>query len=114
MALYPRLLGFDDAGNPVEAKILLHPFKALLGEVARGELTMGQARDAIPSISRGGVPLTPAEETEAIALLTSITSLGTATAKLARAQEIDDVLIAGEHRTTGYHTPTLVQTRLGG
>lgn len=110
MALYDRLLGRDDAGGPVEGKIRLHGFNALLGEVARGRLTNAQARDAVPLLARG-VPLTAAEGQEALTPLGTIS--GSATAKLGRAKEIEDVLTLAEAGVTQYDTPAEVQARLG-
>jgi glycyl-tRNA synthetase beta subunit len=116
MALYERLLGRDDNGVKVEGKIPIHQFQAVLAERARGMLTTNAAaRDVINSIitNRGGQPLSPAEETEAVTLLTTITSLANATAKLARAKEIDDVLMLGDFGPAGYVTPTQIKARLG-
>lgn len=110
MALYERLLGRNDAGQAIEGKIRLHGFNAVLAEFARGALTGAQANAAIDQLSKGG-PLTASERTEAQTLVNSIA--GSATAKLARAKEIDDVLILGEFAITQYDTPTEVKTRLG-
>lgn len=105
MGLYERLIGVD-ADNP---KIPVHGFSSVLGEFARGNLTGQQAQDAITVFS--GAPLTAGEVTEAQALLATVT--GTAPAKLARAKEIDDVLILAEHRVAQYDTAAEVKTRLG-
>lgn len=110
MGLYDRLLGRDDLGARVQGKIAIHSFQALMAEVARGRLTGAQARDLIPSIAKG-VPLTASEASEASTLLGTIS--GSGTARLARAKEIDDVLLLGERGATGYSTPTEVKTRLG-
>lgn len=105
MALYDRLIGID-ADNP---KIPVHGFSAVLGEFARGALTGAQAQAGIELFS--GAPLTAAEVVEAQALLATVT--GTAPAKLARAKEIDDVLMLAEHRLAQYDTAAEVKTRLG-
>lgn len=104
MGLYERLMGLDP--NP---QIPIHYFSATMGEFARGRITLAQAQ-AIASAA-SGVPLTAGEVTEAATLLGTIT--GAATAKLARAKEIDDVLLLAEQRMPQYSTPALVRTRLG-
>ena len=110
MALYERLLKRDDAGNSVSGGIPIHGFQAVMGERARGTLTTNiAARDCLNSFI--SPPLTPSEETEAITLLNTIS--GSTTAKLARAKEIDDVLMLGEHAAAGYSTPSAIKTRLG-
>lgn len=112
MALYERLLGRVDNPQPdtrVEFKIGLHGFNGVIAEFSRGRLTGAQAQAAITLLS--GAPLDAGEVTEIQALLATIT--GTATAKLARAKEIDDVLILGEHGVVQYDSPTKVKTRLG-
>lgn len=105
MALYDRLMGL---GNNV-AKIPLHQFISTLAEFGRGKLTGAQAQAIIEAIS--GSPLDAGEAAEAQALLATIT--GTATAKLARAKEIDDVLLLAETLAPGYDTTAAVKTRLG-
>lgn len=110
MALYERLLGRNDAGERVDGKIRLHGFNAVMGEVARGRLTGAQANAAIDLLSKAG-PLDASERTEAQTLVASIA--GSATAKLARAKEIEDVLMLAEAGVVQYDTPTEVKTRLG-
>jgi len=105
MGLYERLLGVD----PDNPKIPIHGFASTMAEVARGQLTGAQAQTAIGQFS--GAPLTAAEAAEATTLLNTIT--GTGTAKLARAKEIDDTLILGEHRVVQYDTAAELKTRLG-
>jgi hypothetical protein len=105
MGLYERLLG-----TTADEKITVHQFQAVMGERARGALaTNAAARDAINSILQQD--LSASEEQEAITLLNTIA--GSATAKLARAKEIDDVLLLAESGVTGYATPAQVKTRLG-
>jgi len=110
MALYDRLLGRDDSGAPIEAgKIPVHQFQALMAEVARGRISGAQAQTAVVALS--GLALSASEVTEAQTLLATVA--GTAAAKLARAKEIDDVLLLAEASAPGYDTPALVKTRLG-
>lgn len=109
MGLYDRVIGRDDQGRGVDGKIPVHVFNAVFAEYARSQMTGGQAQAAVEAAS--GAPLTSAEALEAQALLTTVT--GSATARLARAKVIEDVLILGEHNTPGYQTPTQVRTRLG-
>ena len=104
MGLYERLMGLD-----VAPKIQVHQFQATVGEFARGRLTLAQAQAVIDTLS--GAPLSASEITEAQTLLGTVT--GSATAKLARAKEIDDVLLLAEELAPGYGTPALVKTRLG-
>lgn len=109
MALYDRLIGFNDAGDRVDNKIPLHQFASLLAEFGRGKLTGQQAQDAIVALT--GAPLDAAGIAEATTLLQTIA--GTAVAKLARAVEIQDVLILGEGRIVQYDTPAEIKVRLG-
>jgi S1-C subfamily serine protease len=60
MAPYDRLLGRDDAGNPVANKIPIHQFQAAVAEWSRAKLTGVQANSIITAVS--GAPLTPAEQ----------------------------------------------------
>lgn len=100
-------------------KLPVHATSALLRERARGQLTNAAAQAALDALS--GEPLRSAQDvngradtTEALALLTSITSAGNATAQLARAGLIDDVfLLAEDGRVDLYATPARVRTRLG-
>lgn len=115
MALYARLLGRDDSGTAVANKIPVHQFVAILAEFARGQRTGTEANALIDRVS--GAPLTAPEKTEATTLVGTIT--GTAAAKLARAKEIDDVLMIAEQLpapytgTEPYDLPAQVKTRLG-
>jgi hypothetical protein len=92
-----------------EPKISVHHFQAALAEFARTQITGAQAQALIEQSS--GAPLSASEATEAQALLATIT--GNATAKLARAKEIDDVLLLAEGTLVPYNTPQAVATRLG-
>lgn len=103
--LYERLAGGTSDTDP---KIPVHAFVAILAEFARGRMTGAQAQTAINAVS--GAPLTANEVTQAQALLATVA--GSATAKLARAKEIDDVLLLAEHRAPGYSAAE-VATRLG-
>lgn len=104
MPLYERLMGIGDV-----VKIPVHQFQAAVGEFGRGRLTQAQAQAVIESVS--GAPLAPDEVTDTQTLLNTVT--GTATAKLARATEIDHVLMLAERRPPGYDTVAAVKTRLG-
>lgn len=104
MALYDRLAGTSDA----VPKIPVHSFVAILAEFARGRMTGAQAQAAINAVS--GEPLSASEVTQAQALLATV--VGSATAKLARAKEIDDVLLLAESRVPGYSAAEIV-VRLG-
>lgn len=105
MPLYERLMGWTEE----DVKISVHAFTALMREFARGRITGAQAQRGIESVS--GEPLSPEAVTEAQSLLASIT--GNATAKLARAGEIDDVLMLAEAGVPPYDTPSAVRARLG-
>lgn len=111
MALYERLIGNDDAGNRVGGRIPPHGFSATMGEFARGRINGAQAQAAIEAMS--GLPLDAGEVAEAQTLLGTITNAGNATAKLARAKEIDDVLMLGELGAPAYDTPSEIKARLG-
>jgi hypothetical protein len=110
MPLYERLCGRDEAGN---ASLLKQPdghlFPSLLGEVARGRLTGAQARAILET--NLGEAISAGEATEATTLLGTIS--GSATAKLLRAKEIEDVLNLAHMRVAGYDRPSLVSARLG-
>lgn len=119
MALIERLMGVDEATHG--SKVPVHAFAATLRERARTRLDNPRAIAQIDALlpqdnpERGTVadPLRPADLTEANALLTSITSAGNATAQLARATLIDDVLLLAEARAPEYDTPAKVRTKLG-
>lgn len=104
MGLYERLMGIDP-----KPTIPVHQFTAIMAEVARGRLTGAQAQTAIAEVS-DGQPLDAGEVSEAQALLATIT--GSATAKLARAKEIDDVLMLGG-LISAYSDASAVRLRLG-
>ena len=104
MGLYERLMGLGP-----DPRIPIHYFSATMSEFARGRITGAQAQAIVSTSS--GAPLTAAEITEANTLLGTIS--GSAAVKLARAKEIDDVLMLAEREFVPYNTPTLVKTRLG-
>jgi hypothetical protein len=105
VALYDRIIGID-ADNP---KIPVHAFAALMGEFARSRITGQQAQAGVELTS--GAPLAAGEITEAQALLATVT--GTATARLLRAKEIEDVLMLAENGIAGYTTSDEIKLRLG-
>ena len=92
-----------------EVRIPVHFFQAALAEVGRGRMTGAQAQSAVEIAS--GQALSAAEVVEATTLLATIS--GSTTAKLARAKEIDDVLLLAQHRVERYDTPLAVALRLG-
>lgn len=104
MGLYERLIGSDG-----EARIPVHAFQATLAEFARGAITGPQAQTIIAAVS--SAPLQPAEVTEAQTLLATFT--GDATAKLARAAEVDHVLLLADVLAPGYDTAQALRDRLG-
>lgn len=110
MALIERLFGFDEPVNG--PKLPVHGFAAVLRERARGQLTNAAAQAQVDALS--GEPLrNPADTSEALALLNSITVAGNAQAQLNRAVLIDDVLLLAEARAPAYDTPAKVRARLG-
>jgi hypothetical protein len=104
MAPYDRLLGRDDAGNPVANKIPIHQFQAAVAEYSRAKLTGVQANSIITAVS--GEPLTPAEQTEVQTLVNTVISIAvtgsTAAQGDGRSQramrlfEIDQVLLLAD------------------
>ena len=114
MGLYERLMGVEDPRIPV------HQFQAAAAEWARGSITGAQANTLIAAT---GAPLTGPEQTEAQALVNTVTSIpitGSATAqadgrarRALRMFEIDQVLMLAELRTAPYDTAAAVRTRLG-
>lgn len=121
MPLYDRLIGFDDAGNPVDNKIGVHAFQSTAAEWARGKLTQAQANAIVTAMT--GVGLSASEQSEAQTLVNTVTSIpitGSATAiadgrarRALRVQEIDQVLLLADIRAPGYDTPTAVKAKLG-
>jgi hypothetical protein len=125
MGLYESLLGRDDNLNHEPRVIPPRLFLAALAEFARGALTAQQAKDAVRPFAYSdrtffprqlvGSPvvagLTNEEALEAQTLLDTVT--GTGVQKLARAKEIEDVLVMAEYFVAGYRTPSQVKTRLG-
>lgn len=112
MTLAGRLMGIE--GGPLDdnvagTKIPVHAFQAVLAEFARGKLTGAQVQEIIAAVS--GAPLAPGEATSAQAVMASIT--GSATAKLARVNEIDHVCLLAELGVPGYDTVAAVNAKLG-
>lgn len=93
MALYERLVGFE---NP---KIPVHQFMALLAERRRGQVTNQQVVDALG--------LDPAERTELLALVTRVQ------ADTLTAIEIHDVLMLAEAGWAPYGSVAAVKARFG-
>ena len=69
MALLSRLTGIDLPLDETSqrSRIHVHEFGGLIREILRGKLTPAQARDAL-NATPNAIPLTPAEESEALAL----------------------------------------------
>jgi hypothetical protein len=114
MALYDRLLGVDDAGQPVTGQIPIHQFQACAAEWAKGRITGAQAQSIITAVS--GSALTSAEQTEAQTLIDTVPTGGTTANQAARALrmlEIDQVLLLADAGVPGYSTPTEVKAKLG-
>jgi hypothetical protein len=80
-----------------------------LAEFARGSLTGAEAQAGITLVS--GAPLDAGEIAEVNALLATVA--GSVTAKIARANLINDVLMLSEFRIVQYNTPTKVKAKLG-
>lgn len=110
--LVERLMGVNTDGR---RKVPIHQFQAAAAEWARGRMTAAQAIAMFE--------LTAAEQTEAQALVATVTSIaiaGTAVQQAdararqaLRMQEIDHVLLLAEAQVAPYDTPAKVRTRLG-
>lgn len=114
MALYDRLLGRNDAGQPVLNRIPIHQFQSTIAEWARGRITGAQANAIITALS--GAALDAGEVTEATTLVNTVPTGATTANKADRAlrlQEIDHVLLLADAQSPGYTTPALVKARLG-
>lgn len=114
MALYDRLLGRDDAGNPVANKIPVHQFQALAAEWQRGRITGAQASAAIQGLS--GAALSAGEQTEAQTLVNTVPAGSTTANQVARALrilEIDEIMLLADMLVAGYDTPTAIRAKLG-
>lgn len=94
MAPYDRLLGRDDAGNPVANKIPIHQFQAAVAEWSRAKLTGVQANSIITAVS--GAPLTPAEQTEVQTLVNTVTSIPVTGSTAAQADGRSQVLLLAD------------------
>ncbi len=110
--LIERIMGLNTDGRPT---IPVHQFQAAAAEWGRGQMTGAQAVAMFE--------LNSAEQTEAQALVNSITSIsvtGTAVQiadgrarRALRMQEIDHVLLLAEQGEAPYTTAAQVRTRLG-
>src|SRR5262245_50888951 len=110
MALYDRLLGRDDAGNPVPNKIPIHAFQATIAQWGRGSITGVQAQAIVTAVS--GAPLDAGEQTEAQTLVNTVPT-GTTTANKAdralRLREVDEILLLADTLAPAYDTPAQVK-----
>jgi hypothetical protein len=115
MALYDRLIGRDDAGNPVANKIPIHVFQATVGCRRRGNIATDADAQAV-ILATSGATLLAAELTELQTLLATV-PLGNTTQnqldRLRKLQEIDQILLLADARAPGFDTPTLVKGKLG-
>ena len=99
MGFWERVLHYDDPG------ISAHWVLGFLAEIARGRATRAQAVAALQ--------LNASEEAEIALLADTVTSLPAGVQKLARAKEIEDVLLLGESRFAPYDSVAAVKPRLG-
>lgn len=110
MGLYERILEID----PVNPKIPIHAFQAIVAQWAKGGMTLAQARDGITIIS--GAPLTAAEEAEVQTLVNSVPTGGTTANQAARSlrmAEIDQVLLLADSKVPPFDTVAGIKARLG-
>lgn len=102
MGIYERIAGSE------QPKIPVHPFMAAMQEYMLGNLSGAQATAAFT--------LSPAEQTEALALRDRLLTEASANANLARrlkALEFENVLILLETGIPPFNTVAAVKTRLG-
>lgn len=109
--LYERLMGVhpERPGMPIDT------FGSIISEHVRARLTRPQMLDAIARTSGwadGTIkPLDTTEQAEVDDLIVTVS--GNTQTRLARKDEIRDVLMLAENRIVGYDTPQAVRTRLG-
>jgi hypothetical protein len=103
VGLYERQLGLQDGKVPTAG------FISTLQEFGRTARTAAETQTILTYLA--GVPFSATEQQEITDLLGTVTGGGAA--KLARAQEIYDVLQLAEFRAPGYDTAPLLRTRLG-
>lgn len=114
MALYERLMG-------IETKLPIHGFVSVAVLWGMGDLTDIQARTALANIGYGQA-LTPAEETQAIALVDKVRNIAITGAAAAQAdararrglmlERINSILILSESGTAPYDTPAKVEAAI--
>lgn len=106
MGLYERLAGLDPAVHG--AKIPVHTFMSAMQEYMLGNMSGAQATAAFN--------LTPAEQTEALALRDRLLAEPSTTNGIQRrlkGLEIENVLILLETQTAPFDSVAAVKTRLG-
>jgi hypothetical protein len=114
MALYDRLLGRDDLGNPVSGKVPIHYFQAAVALWAKGKITGAQAQAIAEATS--GLPFDSGEVTELQALVATVPTGSTTALKADRAlrlQEIDQILLLVEVGMPPLDTPAKIKIALG-
>jgi hypothetical protein len=103
MGFYERQLDQQNGKIPVAGLI------STLQEFSRGALTSAQVQTILTYLS--GFSFSTTEQQELTDLLGTVSGGGTA--KLARSQEIYDVLQEAEFKSPGYDNVTALRTRLG-
>ena len=93
MGLYERLIGIE------RPKISPHTLLSCLAERKRGKLTNQQVINIML--------LSASEQTELISLVTQVLN------NILTANEVEDVLILGEHGSAPYNTVATIKTRFG-
>jgi hypothetical protein len=103
MGLWERVLHYDTV--PPRPSLSGHWLLAFLTELNRGQVTRAQV-DA-------GLGLDAAEAAELTTLIQTVTALPAGLQRLARAKEIEEVILLGEARLPPYDSVQAVKTRLG-
>lgn len=109
MALVERLMGLTPTVNG--PRIPVHEFQALAAQWSKGNITGAQAQTAVTFVSGQG--LNAAEQTEAQAIVNTITSLPAAVDRFARMQNVDQVLLLASSQCPPFDTAAAVRAALG-
>lgn len=114
--LYERIL----EQHPTKPKIAVHAFQAIVAEQRRGSLTVAQAQAILTSEYGGplgnatsGDEAGVAEVQDLLATVPTGTTTANQLARIARLQEISDVLLLADLAVPPYDTPAALRTRLG-
>lgn len=110
MALYDRIIGRNDEGRTVPNRINPEVIASVIAEFSRDAINAATARDICSAL---GMTFSDDEEEELVDLFQTISTLPSATAKLARYLEIRDVLFLARLQAVGYSRPSDVKARLG-